>query len=169
MPADKLEMSSVLLSSQLEPVRDGLEVKKRSLGAGARLQVMPTEISGERLVPSVTRVFTTDQNLYVLFQAYSPATVDLLKLRAGLVLFRSGQWSSETPLVEPAETDAKRRTASFRLSVPLAKLSTGDYVLQAVVVEEGTDQAAFAQNTFLLKGAGAESALVAKPEAKPDQ
>jgi VWFA-related protein len=164
MQADKLEMSSVLLSSQLEPVRDGLEVKKRTLGAEARLKVMPTEISGERLVPSVTRVFTTDQNLYVLFQAYSPPTVHLSKLRAGLVLFRNGQWSSETPLVEPAETDAQRRTASFRLSVPLAKLSTGDYVLQAVVIEEGTDQAAFAQNSFLLKGVGAESALVAKPD-----
>jgi hypothetical protein len=163
MQADKIEMSSILLSSQLEAVRDGLEVKKRALGAEARLKIKPTEISGERLVPSVTRVFTTDQNLYVLFQAYSPPTGDISKLRAGLVLFRNGQWSSETPLVEPAEMDAQRRTASFRLSVPLIKLSTGDYVLQAVVVEEGTDQSAFAQNSFLLKGVGAVLA------AKPDQ
>jgi VWFA-related protein len=163
MQADKLEMSSVLLSSQLEAVRDGVKVEKRTLGAAAKLKVVPTEVSGERLVPSVTRVFTTDQNLYVLFQAYSPATGDISKLRAGLVLFRDGQWSSETPLVEPAEMDPQRRTASFRMSVPLARLSTGDYVLQAVVVEEGTDQAAFAQNTFLLRGAGPASALAAKP------
>jgi VWFA-related protein len=163
LQGDKLEMSSVLLSSQLEAVRDGVKVEKHSLGAQAKLKIMPTEISGERLVPSVTRVFTTDQNLYVLFQAYSPATGDISKLRAGLVLFRDGQWSSETPLVEPAEMDAQRRTASFRLSLPLTKLSTGDYVLQAVVIEEGTDQAAFAQNSFLLKGAGAVLA------AKPDQ
>lgn len=164
MQADKLEMSSILLSSQLEAVRDGLEVKKRTLGAEARLKTIPTEISGERLIPSVTRVFTTNQNLYVLFQAYSPRTVDISKLRAGLVLFRDGQWSSETPLVEPAEKDAQRRTASFRLSLPLTSLSTGDYALQAVVIEEGTDQAAFAQNSFLLKGAAAESGLVAKPD-----
>jgi hypothetical protein len=85
-------------------------------------------------------------------------------LRAGLVLFRNGQWSSETPLVEPAELDVKRHTASFRLSIPLAKLSTGDYAVQAVVVEEGTDQAAFAQNSFLLKGVIAESVLAAKPD-----
>lgn len=164
MPTDQLQMSSILLSSQLEAVRDGLEVKKRTLGVEARLKVMPMEISGERLIPSVTRVFTTNQNLYVLFQAYSPPTVDISKLRAGLVLFRNGQWSSETPLVEPAEMDAQRRTASFRLSVPLTKLSTGDYALQAVVIEEGTDQAAFAQNSFLLTGVAAESALTAKPD-----
>jgi VWFA-related protein len=163
MQGDKLQMSSILLSSQLEAVRDGLEVKKRSLGTEARLKNMPTEVSGERLIPSVTRVFTTSQNLYVLFQAYSPPTVDISRLRAGLVLFRNGQWSSETPLVEPAEIDAQRHTASFRLSVPLTKLSTGDYVLQAVVIEEGTDQAAFAQNSFLLKGVAAEPALAAKP------
>jgi hypothetical protein len=60
--------------------------------------------------------------------------------------------------------DAKRRTACFRLSVPLTTLSTGDYALQAVVIEEGTDQAAFAQNSFLLKGVAAESALAAKPD-----
>ncbi len=164
MPADTLQMSSILLSSQLEAVRNGLEVKKRTLGIEARLNTIPTEISGERLIPSVTRVFTTDQSLYVLFQAYSPPAVDISKLRAGLVLFRNGQWSSETPLVEPAEMDAKRCTASFRLSVPLAKLAAGDYVLQAVVIEEGTDQAAFAQNSFLLKGVAAESALAAKPD-----
>jgi VWFA-related protein len=164
MQADKLQMSSILLSSQLEAVRDGLEVKKRSLGAEARLKNVPTEVSGERLIPSVTRVFTTSQNLYVLFQAYAPPTVDLSKLRAGLVLFRNGEWSSETPLVEPAEMDAKERTASFRLSVPLATLSAGDYALQAVVIEEGTDQAAFAQNSFLLKGIAPESTLAAKPD-----
>ena len=163
MQADKLEMSSILLSSQLEPVRDGVKVEKRTLGTVAKLKSTPTEISGERLIPSVTRVFTTNQNLYVLFQAYSPATIDISKLRAGLVFFRNGQWSSETPLVEPTEIDAKGRTASFRLNLPLTKLSTGDYLLQAVVIEEGTDQAAFAQNTFLLKGVAAESASAAKP------
>lgn len=162
--ADKLQMSSVVLSSQLERAREGLEVKKRTLGAEARLKIMPTEISGERLVPSVTRVFTTNQNLYVLFQAYSPPTADVSKLRAGLVLFRNGQWSSETPLLEPAEVDAKRHTTSFRLCLPLAGLSTGDYVVQAVVVEEGTDQAAFAQNSFLLKGVVAESASAVRPD-----
>jgi len=161
---DKLQMSSILLSSQLEAVRAGLEVKKHTLGAEARLKNLPTEISGERLIPSVTRVFTTSQNLYVLFQAYSPPAVDISKLRAGLVLFRNGQWSSETPLVEPAEMDANRHTASFRLSVPLTKLSAGDYALQAVVIEEGTDQAAFAQNSFVLKGVAAESTLAAKPD-----
>jgi VWFA-related protein len=161
---DKLQMSSILLSSQLEAVRDGLEVKKHTLGAEVRLKKLPTEISGERLIPSVTRIFTTGQNLYVLFQAYSPPAVDISKLRAGLVLFRNGQWSSETPLVEPAEMDANRHTASFRLSVPLSKLSTGDYALQAVVIEEGTDQAAFAQNSFVLTGVAAESSLAAKPD-----
>jgi VWFA-related protein len=160
---DQLETSSLLLSSQLEPVREDAAIQKRTLGAGARLKSMPTEIAGERLVPSVTRVFSTQQNLYVLFQAYSSHSTDLAKLRAGLVFFRNGQWFSETPLVEAAELDAKQHTASFRISVPLTKFSSGDYSVQAVVVEEGTDQVQFAQNSFLIREPAAGQALAASP------
>ena len=32
----------------------------------------PLDVGGERIIPSVTRVFTDQQTLYVFFQAYLP-------------------------------------------------------------------------------------------------
>jgi VWFA-related protein len=150
---DRLELSSVLLSSQLEPVRHSAEVKKETLGTRAQLKMTPLEVSGERIIPSVTRVFTTEQDLYVFFQAYLPTKVDDSSLRAGLVFFRNGEWSSETPLVEPAEVNTTTHSATFRMHLPLGKLASGAYTVQAVVVEQGSGDSAFAQNYFALRSA----------------
>ena len=71
-------------------------------------------------------------------------------MRAGLAFFRDGQKVSETPLVEPADIDAKNRTVSFRIDLPFEKFVPGGYTVQAVVVEDGGDLAAFARNNFAL-------------------
>jgi hypothetical protein len=54
-------------------------------------------------------------------------------------------------MVAPTEYDEKSRTASFRLSLPLAGLAAGRYTVQGVVVEAGTMFAAFARNYFALR------------------
>jgi len=148
---ERLELSSVLLSSQLEAVRKNSEVEKKALAADAKLKASPLEVEGERIIPSVTRVFTTQQMLYVFFQAYLTATSDGSQVRAGLVFFRNGERANETPLVAPAEVDAKTRTAAFRISLPLERLTPGRYTVQAVVVEAGGEQAAFARAYFALR------------------
>jgi VWFA-related protein len=150
---NELELSPLLLSSQLQPVQTTKEVAKKTLGEETKLRSSPLEFSGERIVPSVTRVFTTGQQMYVFFQAYAPANTDCAKMRAGLLFFRDGQKISETPLVEPAEVNAGTRTASFRINLALEKFLPGGYTVQAVVVEDGSDQAAFARNSFALRPA----------------
>ncbi len=160
--AQKLELSSVLLSSQVEPARKASkEVETRGLARDSKVEKSPLEVGGDRLIPSVTRVFTGDQHLYVVFQAYAPPKLDPATLRAGLVLFRNGVKSVETPLVEPAEIDAKTRTVSFRISMPLEKLAAGRYTVQAVTVEPGGEHAAFARSYFALRAPAAP----AKPPA----
>ncbi len=153
LDARKIELSSVLLSSQIEPVSDTSEVKRKSLGTNARLKVTVLEVSGERIVPSVTHVFTNKQELYVFFQAYLPAGVDGSKTQAGLAFYRNGEYVSETPLVEPAQVDAKTQTASFRIGLPLDKLPPGSYTLQAVVIQDGGEQAGFARSYFAVRPA----------------
>ena len=148
---ERLELSSVLLSSQLEAVRRNSEVEKKALAADAKLKASPLEVEGERIIPSVTRVFTTQQKLYVFFEAYLTATSDGSRVRAGLVFFRNGERANETPLVAPAEVDAKTRTAAFRISLPLERLTPGRYTVQAVAVEAGGEQAAFARAYFALR------------------
>ena len=94
-----------------------------------------------------------------------PQKADAAALRAGLVFFRNGQRLSDTPMVAPAEYDEKTRTASFRISLPLAGLNAGRYTVQAIVVDAGTSYAAFARNYFALRPAPKPAPLV--PPSRP--
>ncbi len=163
---ERLELSSVLLSSQLVAMGKNSEVEKKALAADAKMKTSPLEVAGERIIPSVTRVFTSEQTLYVFFQAYVPPRSDPGKLRAGLVFFRNGERTNETPLVEPAEVDRKTRTATFRISLPLEKLPPGRYTVQAVTVEAGGEQAAFARAYFALRPPTKPAAAPASPSGR---
>jgi hypothetical protein len=160
---NQLQLSSVLLSSQVEEVKKTSEVKMQALAQDAKMKSSPLEVGGERIIPSVTRVFTDQQTLYVFFQAYLPQKGDASALRAGLVFFRGGQRLSDTPVVAPAEYDEKTRTASFRMSLPLSQLGIGRYTVQAVVVDAGTSYAAFARNYFALRPAPKPTAQATVP------
>lgn len=149
---EKLELSTVLLSSQIEAIRQGgAEVERKGMVKDAKLKQSPLESGGERVIPSVTRVFTTQQSLYVLFQAYVPQKADAARLRAGLVFFRQGQRVSDTPMVEAASFDPKTRTAVFRMSLPLEKFAPGRYTAQAIAVEAGGTHVAFGRSYFALR------------------
>ena len=170
---DHLRLSSVLLSSQLVPVVKSSEVETKGQGTRAKLVNSPLEVGGERIVPSVTRFFARGQTLYVFFQAYFPLKADRAEkldpagLRAGLIFFRSGLQVNATPLLGPAEVDAKTRVASFRISLPLAKLAAGHYTVQAVVVGAGTQQAAFARAYFAVQQPTAPPAPGSPPASDP--
>ncbi len=148
---DRLQVSSMLLSSQVEAVQNTAQIKTQALAKDAKLKSSPLDVGGERIIPSVTRVFSGEQTLYVFFQAYAPQKADANSLRAGLVFFRNGLRLSDTPMVAPTEYDEKSRTASFRLSLPLASMAPGRYTVQAIVIDAGTAYAAFARNYFALR------------------
>jgi VWFA-related protein len=156
-PAARISLSSVLLSSQLVPVEKSAEAETKAQGLRAKLTTSPLEVAGERIVPSVTRFFTKQQTLYVFFQAYYPEkpekdqTFDPSTLRAGLLFFRGGVQINATPLIEPTQIDEKTHTASFRISLPLAKLPLGRYTVQAVVIAAGTQQSAFGRAYLALE------------------
>ncbi|MGA2845623.1 MAG: VWA domain-containing protein [Candidatus Acidiferrales bacterium] len=153
----KMTLSSVLLSSQLVPVQKSSEVQTKGQGVRAKLANSPLEINGETIVPSVTRLFTQSQTLYVFFQAYFPEKTenkeafDGNSLRAGLIFFRNGLQVNATPLLAPSEVDPKKYTASFRISLPLAKLQGGRYTVQAVVIAPGTQHSAFSRAYLALQ------------------
>jgi VWFA-related protein len=163
--ANRLQLSSVLLSSQIANIPKKTDVKKQSFGDAAKEKDSPLDLNGQRIVPSVTRVFTSDQMLYVFFQAYAPSKTDVNALRAGLVFFRNGQHYDDTPVVEASEVDAKTHTASFRIALPLTKLPAGRYTVQTVVVEAGGSLSAFGRNYFALRPKTATSAPAAAPAA----
>jgi len=171
-PTAKLSLSSVLLSSQLVPVEKSSEVQTKAEGIKAKLASTPLEMDGQKIVPSVTRFFNQQQTLYVFFQAYYPDKagnqgLDPSTLRAGLVFFRQGVQVNTTPLLAPTAVDQKSRTASFRISLPLAKLPAGRYTVQAVTIAAGTQQAAFGRAYLALEQASAAPGVSGTERAKP--
>jgi VWFA-related protein len=156
-PAARLSLSSVLLSSQLVPVEKSTEVQTKAEGTLAKISSTPLEMEGAKIVPSVTRFFNQGQTLYVFFQAYYPEkgekdeTLDPATIRAGLIFFRGGVQVNATPLLPPTAVDQKTRTASFRISLPLSKLPTGRYTVQAVTIAAGTQQSAFGRAYLALE------------------
>jgi VWFA-related protein len=172
-PAARMTLSSVLLSSQLVPVAKTNEVQTQARGNRAQLAASPLEMEGEKIVPSVTRFFTQQQTLYVFFQAYYPEKTDQSEvldpstLRAGLVFFRGGVQLNATPLLPPTAVDARTRTASYRISLPLAKLPSGHYTVQAVAIAAGTQQSAFGRAYLALEQAPAAPNPVVAPDSTP--
>ena len=158
-PAARMSLSSVMLSSQIVPVEKSSEVQTKALGSRAQMAQSPLEVEGQKIVPSVTRFFTQQQTLYVFFQAYYPEKTDKSEpfdpstLRAGLVFFRGGVQLNATPLLAPTAVDPKTRTASYRISLPLAKLPSGHYTVQAVAIAAGTQQSAFGRAYLALEQA----------------
>ena len=140
----------------------------------AQIAASPLEMEGEKIVPSVTRFFTQQQTLYVFFQAYYPEKTDKAELldpntlRAGLVFFRGGVQVNATPLLAPTAVDPKTRTASYRISLPLAKLPSGHYTVQAVAIAAGTQQSAFGRAYLALEQPAASPSPAAAPPAAPD-
>jgi VWFA-related protein len=158
----RLELSSVLLSSQLEHQKDTSEVTRNTLSRDAKLKSTPLDVQGGRIVPNVTRVFTSDQKLTVFFQAYWQGNLGVAKLCAGMVFYRDGEWFRETPMYPPTQIDSKTHIATFRLELPMEKFQAGRYAVQAVAVNAPGEEAAFGRNYFLLLNGQRESAQTSK-------
>src|SRR5277367_310868 len=161
---EKVTLSSVVLSSQLDPIEKSTEVATKGQGASAKITSSPLDMEGQRIVPSVTNFFTQGQTLYVFLQAYYPEkaekneTFDPNWLRAGLVFLRNGIQMNATPLIPPAQVDAKTHTVSFRISLPLQKLPTGRYTVQVIAVAPGTQHSAFGRAYLALQQTPAAAA-----------
>ena len=163
----KMTMSSVLLSSQLVAAEKSPAVTDKSQGTRAKLTTTPLDVQGQKIVPSVTRFFNQDQTLFVFFQTYYPdkgdqsENLDPSTVRAGLIFFRNGVQVNTTPMLAPTAVDQQNHTATFRISVPLAKLASGRYTVQAVTIAAGTQLSAFGRAYLALQDSPATPAPAA--------
>jgi VWFA-related protein len=150
-----LALSSVVVSNQLDEhptqIRYGRFGFERPLGTES-----PLRVGSRAIVPSVTRVFRTNQNLYVYLQSYvgKPATkvksaVDAPRRAnssppaVALVFFRGGAKISEVgPLPGKLEKSSDGKTEYF-VKIPLDKFPPGRYWMQVSVLDPSLDRAAF--------------------------
>jgi hypothetical protein len=135
----RVPISSVVLASQRVPTGGALYSVKKTADA-----VNPLVFDGQKLVPSVTRVFSRSRDLFVFLEAYERSEAAPLPLVAFVTFYRGGAKALETaPLSVAGEVDPKTKALPLRFSVPLGALAPGRYDCQVTVLSPGAAKATF--------------------------
>jgi len=139
----RLPISSVVLSSQRVPMSEALHTVQKN---GAAQFTHPLVFEGEKLFPSVTRVFSRSREMYVYLQAYERGAETTQPLVAFVTFFRGTDKVLETePLAVMDGLDPRSKAVPIRLSVPLDSLAPGRYDCQVSVLEPNGRKVAFWQ------------------------
>ena len=133
-----LPISSVVLSYQREKLDATVgtaEKDKKLIAANPLVQ------DSQKLIPSVTRVFRKDQEMYVYLEAYQPAALKTQLMVATVTFYRGKVKAFETaPLRISEGLNAKSKAVPVTFSVPLEKLQPGRYTCQVSVVEPSAEK-----------------------------
>jgi VWFA-related protein len=145
----KLPISTVVLGSQRVPL--GGEIASANKAAAAQV-ANPLVFDGQKLLPSVTRVFSTQQDMHVYLQAYEKdATTTTKPLLTYVTFFQGDVKVFETqPLPVVDGLFGRAKAVPIRLSVPLDKLPPGRYDCQVAVIEPTGQKVAFWQTAIAI-------------------
>jgi hypothetical protein len=143
-----LPISCVVLSYQREKLDAALASAERDKKL---IAVNPLVQGNEKLVPSVTRVFRQDQEMYVYLEAYQPAAETTQFMVATLSFYRGGVKAFEAAPLPIAEgLNSKSKAVPVRFSVPLEKLTPGRYTCQVNVMQPAAKKFAVWRSTVAL-------------------
>jgi VWFA-related protein len=142
----RIPMSSVVLSSQRIDLKDAIYTVGKD-----KSQFSPLVQDGMKLIPSVTRVFSKQKDMYVYLQAYQQGTDDLQPLTAYITFYKDETKAFETAPITITEAQPNRlRTMPIKFQIPLEKLSPGEYICQVTVLDAQRKKAAFWRAPLLL-------------------
>ncbi len=130
-----------VLSDQRVPVSSAIYSVRQKLPADA---VNPLVIDGEKIVPSVTRVFSRQRDFHVFLQAYQRTAAATQPLVASVSFFREGVKVYETaPQAIVEGLDAKTKAVPLYFALSLEELPTGRYDCQVSVLDPTAQKATF--------------------------
>jgi hypothetical protein len=137
----QLPISSVVLSSQLvddatSPVYTEA-VKPRPI----QPPVNPLVQDGKRMIPSVTRVFSSQSDMYVYLQAFEKGATTAAPLMARVAFYKGPVKVMETSGVKVSDgLDPRSKMLPIRMDVGLGSLKPGEYDCQVTVVDLATQK-----------------------------
>jgi VWFA-related protein len=138
---ERVPISTVILSSQRVPLGNAIYSVKQKADAEA---ANPLVYGGQKLIPSVTRVFSRGRDLYVFVQAYQRGQTTTQPLVAFVSFYRGEVKAFETaPLAVTDGLDAKTKAVPLRFSLPLESLTPGRYDCQVTVLDSTAQKVAF--------------------------
>ncbi|MBZ5612142.1 MAG: VWA domain-containing protein [Acidobacteriia bacterium] len=145
----RVPISSVVLSSQRVDFKDALYNAAKDKGKAE--SVNPLVQEGQKLIPSVTRVFSKSRDMYVYLQAYQQAATAAHPLVAFVTFYRGQAKAFETPPLEVTEAlDNRLKTMPLKFSLALSKLPAGEYNCQVTILDATDQKAAFWQAPVML-------------------
>jgi hypothetical protein len=148
----RITISSVVLSSQRTDMREAVFNAAKDKDKGQVQQsVNPLVQEGMKLIPSVTRVFTRNQDMYIYLQAYQQNVDAAHPLVAFVTFYRGQEKAFETPPMQVTESLNNRlKTMPLKFSFSLQKLPPGEYLCQVTVLDPMGEKAAFWQGQVML-------------------
>jgi VWFA-related protein len=139
----RIPISTVVLSSQRVAFSDAL-LNVQKTDAQKNTNADPLVFDGQRLFPSVTRVFSKQRDMYVFLQAYERGATATQPLVAFVTFYKGDAKALETaPLPVVDGLDARSKAVPLRFSVPLNELATGQYDCQVTVLDPAGQKVAF--------------------------
>ncbi len=158
MKTQPLKMSSVVLASQIEPVKKSANLN-------------PLIHDGSEIIPNVTHVFSATQHLLLYYEVYDPARAAPsdsarggdnkpgIRLLSNVAFFQGTAKAYESSLVELRELNARdRKAAIFQLDVPLTSLKPGFYTCQVNVIDDAGGRFLFPRLALLIRQGSSSAA-----------
>jgi VWFA-related protein len=140
----RIPVSSVVLSSQRVDLKDAIYNALKSKEQAETTN--PLVQDGQKLIPSVTRVFSKSRDMYVYLQAYEPGVTSATPMVAFVAFYRGESKVLETPPRSVTEGLSNRlKTLPLRFDISLDQLSPGAYNCQVTVLDPMGQKAAFWQ------------------------
>jgi VWFA-related protein len=139
-----IPISSVVLSSQRVDLKDALynAVKRKDRSETAN----PLVQNGQKVIPSVTRVFSKGREMYIYLQAYDQISSSAPPFVAFVSLYSNQRKAFESqPIEVKSGSNDRLRMTPIQFSIPLADLAPGKYECQVTVLEPTGQKAAFWQ------------------------
>jgi VWFA-related protein len=147
-----LALSSVVLSNEMKASSGGGGRKGKSKGEGDN----PLALGEKSVLPSVTRVFRTNQELFVLLESYAgksaskatapgAANAAAVPPSVALAFFRHGAKVADAGPFPGKVGKSSEGRSSYFVEIPLAKFHPGRYTVQVNVLDPGHDRVAFAR------------------------
>jgi hypothetical protein len=139
----RVPISAVVLASQRVELNQALYDAAKSKDRIKADAVNPLVTDGKKLIPSVTRVFSTTRDIYVYFQAYkqtpSPNNPPLF---AFVTLYKGDTKVYETsPTAIAPSTASRLGTMPMNFSLGVKGLEPGPYQCQVTIIDPSTQKA----------------------------
>jgi VWFA-related protein len=158
----RVPMSSVVLSGQRVEAKDALYNVAGNKDTAKNDAANPLVKDGRKLIPSVTRVFGTDRDLYIYLQAYedesetratvTPAAAHPPQpLIAFVSFYQAGKKVFETqPVAVPPKTGSRLGMVEFNFNIHPGNLAPGRYDCQISTLDPTSRKVSFWRGSLLL-------------------